>query len=253
VCRGAPRPHPAGLRRARAAQAFPRSRPCRRSRRTVLESRIHVAGALATERHLPFGGHALTHPATEPAGVARGRGERGQPPFVYDQRRGAARLRATVAGPRLPRDVANLAGEAPAPVDRETARPRRAGGEPGDGGKPAQLPSRDRDDFRPRQRLGYLGAAVDGRGGPAQHRRSHRRPVRRPAIGEICNLRIHHDEVVLPVVRYLDALSMEGRSADAARAQQKSVRHLEKLNGRPGPLDEKLTARKAQRRSGEFA
>jgi acyl-[acyl-carrier-protein] desaturase len=73
------------------------------------------------------------------------------------------------------------------------------------------------------------------------------------AIGEICNLRVHHDEVVLPVVRYLEALSMEGRSADAARAQQKSGRHLEKLDGQPGPLDEKLTARKARRRSGDWA
>jgi acyl-[acyl-carrier-protein] desaturase len=62
------------------------------------------------------------------------------------------------------------------------------------------------------------------------------------AVGEIYNLRIHHDQVVQPIVRYLNALTVGGLGADGLRAQHELGIHLEELHRQASLFDEKLAA-----------
>jgi acyl-[acyl-carrier-protein] desaturase len=66
------------------------------------------------------------------------------------------------------------------------------------------------------------------------------------AVGEIYNLRIHHDEVMQPMLRYLRAMDMGGLGADGVRAQQELGIHLDELDRQARVFDEKLAARKAR-------
>jgi acyl-[acyl-carrier-protein] desaturase len=68
----------------------------------------------------------------------------------------------------------------------------------------------------------------------------------RMAVGEIYNLRIHHDQVVQPIVRYVNALTVGSLGADGLRAQHELGIHLEELHRQASLFDEKLAARKAR-------
>ena len=68
----------------------------------------------------------------------------------------------------------------------------------------------------------------------------------RMAVGEIYNLRIHHDQVVQPILRYLNALTVGDLGADGIRAQHELGLHLEELDRQARLFDEKLAARKAR-------
>jgi acyl-[acyl-carrier-protein] desaturase len=68
----------------------------------------------------------------------------------------------------------------------------------------------------------------------------------RMAVGEIYNLRIHHDQVVQPIVRYLNALTVGSLGPDGTRAQHELGIHLEELHRQASLFDEKLAVRKAR-------
>ena len=66
------------------------------------------------------------------------------------------------------------------------------------------------------------------------------------AIGGVYNLRIHHDEVVQPVLRYLKVLDIGGLTARGLQAQQELGEYMDELNMRARDFDDKLVARKAR-------
>ena len=66
------------------------------------------------------------------------------------------------------------------------------------------------------------------------------------AIGEIYNMRIHHDDVLQPVLRYLKILSIDGLGADGLKAQEELGMYMNGLDSEAAKFDEKLAARKAR-------
>jgi acyl-[acyl-carrier-protein] desaturase len=66
------------------------------------------------------------------------------------------------------------------------------------------------------------------------------------AVGEIYNLRIHHDEVLQPILRYLKVMDRSGLGAAGLRAQHELGVHLAELDGQAKTFDERLAARKAR-------
>lgn len=66
------------------------------------------------------------------------------------------------------------------------------------------------------------------------------------AIGGIYNLRIHHDDVIQPVLRYLRVLDIEGLGPEGLRAQEELGMYLAGLNAEATKLDERLAARQAR-------
>ena len=66
------------------------------------------------------------------------------------------------------------------------------------------------------------------------------------AIGEIYNMRIHHDDVLQPVLRYLKVLSIDGLGADGLKAQEELGMYMNGLDSEAAKFDEKLAARKAR-------
>ena len=66
------------------------------------------------------------------------------------------------------------------------------------------------------------------------------------AIGEIYNLRIHHDDVLQPVLRYLKVLEVDGLGPEGLRAQEELGLYMNGLNDQATKFDEKLAARKAR-------
>ncbi|MEU9760400.1 acyl-ACP desaturase [Streptomyces sp. NPDC047985] len=72
------------------------------------------------------------------------------------------------------------------------------------------------------------------------------RAAARMAIGEIYNLRIHHDDVLQPVLRYLKVLQIDGLGPEGLRAQEELGLYMNGLNGEAAKFDEKLAARKAR-------
>lgn len=73
------------------------------------------------------------------------------------------------------------------------------------------------------------------------------------AIGGIYNLRIHHDDVLQPVLRYLRVLEIDGLGPEGLRAQEELGMYLAGLECEAAKLDERLAARQARiaaRRAG---
>ncbi|MTE21728.1 acyl-ACP desaturase [Streptomyces sp. TRM43335] len=66
------------------------------------------------------------------------------------------------------------------------------------------------------------------------------------AIGGIYNLRIHHDDVLQPVLRFLKVLEIDGLGPEGLRAQEELGMYLEGLDGEARKLDERLAARRAR-------
>ncbi|WP_181796238.1 acyl-ACP desaturase [Streptomyces sp. WELS2] len=66
------------------------------------------------------------------------------------------------------------------------------------------------------------------------------------AIGEVYNLRIHHDDVLQPVLRFLKVMEIDGLGPEGLRAQEELGLFLGGLDAEASKFDEKLAARKAR-------
>ncbi|MFH8617649.1 acyl-ACP desaturase [Streptomyces sp. NPDC017979] len=66
------------------------------------------------------------------------------------------------------------------------------------------------------------------------------------AIGEVYNMRIHHDDVLAPVLRFLKVLEIGGLGPDGLKAQEELGMYMGGLNAEALKFDEKLAARKAR-------
>ncbi|MFH0241601.1 acyl-ACP desaturase [Streptomyces sp. HK10] len=66
------------------------------------------------------------------------------------------------------------------------------------------------------------------------------------AIGGIYNLRIHHDDVLQPVLRHLKVMEIGGLGPEGLMAQEELGRYLDGLDGEASRLDERLAARRAR-------
>jgi acyl-[acyl-carrier-protein] desaturase len=66
------------------------------------------------------------------------------------------------------------------------------------------------------------------------------------AIGGIYNLRIHHDDVLQPVLRHLKVLEIGGLGPEGLKAQEELGLYLDGLDGEARKLDERLAARRAR-------
>nr|WP_203674210.1 MULTISPECIES: acyl-ACP desaturase [unclassified Streptomyces] len=78
------------------------------------------------------------------------------------------------------------------------------------------------------------------------------RAAARMAIGGIYNLRIHHDDVLQPVLRHLKVLEVSGLSPEGLRAQEELGMFMGGLNDQAVKFDERklaLDARRAARAS----
>ncbi|GCD37601.1 acyl-ACP desaturase [Streptomyces chrestomyceticus JCM 4735] len=73
------------------------------------------------------------------------------------------------------------------------------------------------------------------------------RAAARMAIGGIYNLRIHHDDVLQPVLRYLKVLEIGGLGPAGLRAQEELGTYLGGLDDQARKFDERLAAREARR------
>ncbi|MFJ6138774.1 acyl-ACP desaturase [Kitasatospora sp. NPDC092286] len=82
------------------------------------------------------------------------------------------------------------------------------------------------------------------------------RAAARMAVGDIHNLRIHHDEVLQPVLRHFDALHRSGLGPEGRRYQDRLGRHLDELAVQAARFDEHraiVLARMADRNQSHTA
>ncbi|MGH1556046.1 acyl-ACP desaturase [Streptomyces sp. L7] len=66
------------------------------------------------------------------------------------------------------------------------------------------------------------------------------------AIGEVYNLRIHHDDVIQPVLRFLKVMDIDGLGPEGLRAQEEIGLYMGGLDSEASKFDEKLAIRKAR-------
>ncbi|MEW2624019.1 acyl-ACP desaturase [Streptomyces sp. NPDC048106] len=66
------------------------------------------------------------------------------------------------------------------------------------------------------------------------------------AIGEVYNLRIHHDDVLQPVLRFLKVMELDGLGPEGREAQEELGLFMGGLDAEASRFDEKLAARKAR-------
>ncbi|MFB7940443.1 acyl-ACP desaturase [Streptomyces sp. NPDC056049] len=66
------------------------------------------------------------------------------------------------------------------------------------------------------------------------------------AIGEIYNMRIHHDDVLEPVLRHLKVLEISGLGPEGLHAQEELGLYMNGLDAEAAKFDAKLAARKAR-------
>jgi acyl-[acyl-carrier-protein] desaturase len=66
------------------------------------------------------------------------------------------------------------------------------------------------------------------------------------AIGEVYNMRIHHDDVLQPVLRHLKVLEMDGLGPNGLQAQEELGLFMGGLDAEASKFDEKLATRKAR-------
>ncbi|MEV8021866.1 acyl-ACP desaturase [Streptomyces sp. NPDC086554] len=71
---------------------------------------------------------------------------------------------------------------------------------------------------------------------------SFERAAARIAIGGVYNLRIHHDDVLQPVLRFLKVLQISGLGPEGLKAQEELGFFMEGLNGQAGKFDERREA-----------
>ncbi|MCZ4119121.1 acyl-ACP desaturase [Streptomyces sp. H39-S7] len=73
------------------------------------------------------------------------------------------------------------------------------------------------------------------------------RAAARMAIGGIYNLRIHHDDVLQPVLRHLKVLEVSGLNPEGLQAQEELGLFMGGLNGQATKFDERKAALEARR------
>ncbi|MDK1472025.1 acyl-ACP desaturase [Streptomyces sp. 549] len=73
------------------------------------------------------------------------------------------------------------------------------------------------------------------------------RAAARMAIGGIYNLRIHHDDVLQPVLRHLKVLEIGGLGPEGLKAQEELGMYMGGLDSEARKFDERLAAREARR------
>ncbi|AXK32581.1 acyl-ACP desaturase [Streptomyces armeniacus] len=73
------------------------------------------------------------------------------------------------------------------------------------------------------------------------------RAAARIAIGGIYNLRIHHDDVIQPVLRYLKVMEIGGLGPEGLKAQEELGLFMTGLDGEARKFDERLAARNARK------
>ncbi|MCT2593591.1 acyl-ACP desaturase [Streptomyces sp. N2-109] len=73
------------------------------------------------------------------------------------------------------------------------------------------------------------------------------RAAARMAIGGVYNLRIHHDDVIQPVLRYLKVMHISGLGPDGLKAQEELGLFMSGLDGEATKFDERLAARQARK------
>jgi acyl-[acyl-carrier-protein] desaturase len=66
------------------------------------------------------------------------------------------------------------------------------------------------------------------------------------AIGEVYNLRIHHDDVLQPVLRFLKVMQIDGLGPEGRQAQEELGLFMNGLDAEASKFDERLAARKAR-------
>lgn len=66
------------------------------------------------------------------------------------------------------------------------------------------------------------------------------------AIGEVYNMRIHHDDVIQPVLRFLKVMEIDGLGPEGIKAQEELGLFMNGLDTEASKFDEKLAARKAR-------
>jgi acyl-[acyl-carrier-protein] desaturase len=66
------------------------------------------------------------------------------------------------------------------------------------------------------------------------------------AIGEVYNLRIHHDDVLQPVLRFLKVMEIDGLGPEGRQAQEELGLFMGGLDAEAAKFDERLAARKAR-------
>ncbi|MET9292604.1 acyl-ACP desaturase [Streptomyces sp. NPDC003077] len=87
-----------------------------------------------------------------------------------------------------------------------------------------------------------VGFRMPGHGMPGFER-----AAARMAIGGVYNLRIHHDDVIQPVLRYLKVLEIGGLGPEGLRAQEELGLFLGGLDDQARKFDERLAARNARK------
>ncbi|NLU68882.1 acyl-ACP desaturase [Streptomyces sp. HNM0574] len=75
------------------------------------------------------------------------------------------------------------------------------------------------------------------------------RAAARMALGGIYNLRIHHDDVIQPVLRFLKVMEIDGLGPEGLKAQEELGLYLDGLDGEARKFDEKLAAREARKQA----
>ncbi|MFR9676745.1 acyl-ACP desaturase [Streptomyces sp. TR06-5] len=73
------------------------------------------------------------------------------------------------------------------------------------------------------------------------------RAAARMAIGGVYNLRIHHDDVLQPVLRFLKVMEIDGLGPEGLEAQEELGLYMEGLDSEARKFDERLAAREARR------
>jgi len=66
------------------------------------------------------------------------------------------------------------------------------------------------------------------------------------AIGEVYNMRIHHDDVLQPVLRFLKVMDIDGLGPEGSKAQEELGLFMGGLDAEALKFDEKLAARKSR-------
>jgi acyl-[acyl-carrier-protein] desaturase len=89
----------------------------------------------------------------------------------------------------------------------------------------------------------FTGFRMPGHGMPGFER-----AAARMAVGGIYNLRIHHDDVLQPVLRHLKVLEISGLGPEGLRAQQEIGNFMSGLNDSAIKFDERREALLARRR-----
>ncbi|MEU1626350.1 acyl-ACP desaturase [Streptomyces sp. NPDC020096] len=101
----------------------------------------------------------------------------------------------------------------------------------------------------PDQAMRAVADVVTGFRMPGHGMPGFERAAARIAIGGIYNLRIHHDDVLLPVLRHLKVLEISGLGAEGLRAQDEIGLFMGGLDDQAKRFDERRAALLARRRN----